>query len=283
MTDINDFFKMMAAATKAKEEADKLAEERAAQEFKKKEEAAAPFLNTLFKNVAEAKVEVEKQKEEEKQKAQPILSQLEQALKNPEQFKKATKQKKQEVLKVVKELEEKAAELEEKLADAETSVGIEERIEESKLEKKFLDMFKLLQDDLIALKRQVSNIPTGLGWGGGGSGEVNLRYLDDVDRNSIRDGRLLSYDDSIKKFKFVPPPVNSGGSGNINTIIQIITLNGYNVEVDKADYGITTILSKIVVDPNEDEISVVMKTMNGIIQISSNVLLDGHSLILTGI
>ena len=37
---------------------------------------------------------------------------------------------------------------------------------------------------------------------GPGSGEVNLRYLDDVDRNSIADHLYLRYDQGIKKFTF---------------------------------------------------------------------------------
>jgi hypothetical protein len=37
---------------------------------------------------------------------------------------------------------------------------------------------------------------------GPGSGEVNLRWLDDVYRPSISDGRFLRYNDTIKKFEF---------------------------------------------------------------------------------
>lgn len=37
----------------------------------------------------------------------------------------------------------------------------------------------------------------------GGGGEVNLRYLDDIDRTSIADGKVLSYDAATNKFKFI--------------------------------------------------------------------------------
>ena len=37
---------------------------------------------------------------------------------------------------------------------------------------------------------------------GPGSGEVNLRWLDDVYRPSISDGRYLRYNDTLKKFEF---------------------------------------------------------------------------------
>ena len=39
----------------------------------------------------------------------------------------------------------------------------------------------------------------------GGGGEVNLRYLDDIDRASIGNGRVLSYDATSNKFKFISP------------------------------------------------------------------------------
>jgi predicted nucleic acid-binding Zn-ribbon protein len=39
----------------------------------------------------------------------------------------------------------------------------------------------------------------------GGGGEVNLRYLDDIDRSSISDGKVLSYDAATNKFKFISP------------------------------------------------------------------------------
>ena len=46
-------------------------------------------------------------------------------------------------------------------------------------------------------------------WKATGSGEVNLRYLDDIDRDSIQDGFILSYNDITKKFTFVSPSAAS--------------------------------------------------------------------------
>ena len=40
---------------------------------------------------------------------------------------------------------------------------------------------------------------------GPGSGEVNLRYLDDIDRPSIVDGKFLKYNGTTKKFEFADP------------------------------------------------------------------------------
>lgn len=57
---------------------------------------------------------------------------------------------------------------------------------------------KGLQDKLKFLEQAVGRIAAT----GPGSGEVNLRWLDDVKRDTIVDGRWLKYDGSLKKFVF---------------------------------------------------------------------------------
>jgi len=47
----------------------------------------------------------------------------------------------------------------------------------------------------------------------GGGGEVNLRYLDDVNRASISDGLYLRYDAATKKFVFDTPAGGTGPGG----------------------------------------------------------------------
>jgi hypothetical protein len=59
----------------------------------------------------------------------------------------------------------------------------------------------------------------------GGGGEVNLRYLDDIDRSSIMQGRFLTYDNATKKFKFTEISEYIGGS-YISTYY-----NGANVSI----------------------------------------------------
>jgi hypothetical protein len=48
----------------------------------------------------------------------------------------------------------------------------------------------------------VENWITKISFAGPGGGEVNLRWLDDVYRPSIYDGRFLRYNDTLKKFEF---------------------------------------------------------------------------------
>jgi archaellum component FlaC len=66
---------------------------------------------------------------------------------------------------------------------------------------------------------------------GPGSGEVNLRWLDDVYRPSIMDGRYLRYNDTLKKFEFAE--VNPH---DIVYTTTLVTNNTYTVS--SADYYI---------------------------------------------
>lgn len=57
---------------------------------------------------------------------------------------------------------------------------------------------KAVQTKLKFLEQAIGKIAAT----GPGSGEVRLRYLDDVDRGSISDGRILKYDEILNKFVF---------------------------------------------------------------------------------
>jgi hypothetical protein len=62
----------------------------------------------------------------------------------------------------------------------------------------------------------------------GGGGEVNLRYLDDVNRSSIADGLYLRYDSATKKFVF-DDPVSSPNLLNVASDIIPSTTATYNL------------------------------------------------------
>ena len=66
--------------------------------------------------------------------------------------------------------------------------------------RKELDILKKTVTDLHRFASRVSQM--------GGGGEVNLRYLDDVDRSTIADGLYLSYNATTKKFQFTNPDHN---------------------------------------------------------------------------
>lgn len=68
---------------------------------------------------------------------------------------------------------------------------------------------------------------------GPGSGEVNLRYLDDVDRPTIYDMRFLRYNDAKKKFEFAE--VNPH---DIVYTTHLVTTSTYTVDSDDYYVGV---------------------------------------------
>jgi len=62
-----------------------------------------------------------------------------------------------------------------------------------------------------------------------GSGEVNLKFLDDVDFDSVSNpGGVMYYDSTLGKFKFAPNITISGDTLNIDTF----SLLGQTVEAN---------------------------------------------------
>jgi len=90
------------------------------------------------------------------------------------------------------------------------------------VEEKFQKFQDVLEKDLQQYKNRinasVSKAMATDAWKATGSGEVNLRYLDDVDRDSITDGYVLSYSDASKKFVFVEQA--AGGGGTVDTFAR---------------------------------------------------------------
>jgi hypothetical protein len=68
---------------------------------------------------------------------------------------------------------------------------------------------------------------------GPGSGEVNLRYLDDIVRSSIYDGRYLRYNATLKKFEFaeVNPHDIVYTTNNVTTSTYTVSSDDYYVGV----------------------------------------------------
>ena len=100
----------------------------------------------------------------------------------------------------------------------------------------------------------------------GGGGEVNLRYLDDIDRSSISDGKVLSYDAATKKFKFISPGAASslwseqGANIYRNSNVGINSANpqvALDVVGDARITGILTVGTEtITVDPTLNRITI---------------------------
>jgi hypothetical protein len=92
-----------------------------------------------------------------------------------------------------------------------------------------------------------------IGATGPGGGEVNLRWLDDVDRTNITDGQYLRYDGPTKKFTF-----DAGHHNNYYLAVQSSQTQTSNAtsatamtfNVIDANFGITITSNSIIVIPN---------------------------------
>ena len=72
---------------------------------------------------------------------------------------------------------------------------------------------EVLQKDVSDYKVRVNQtIVNGFGGGSSGGGEVNLRYLDDVDTTNLANGKVISYNSANDKFEFVTVEGVSGGN-----------------------------------------------------------------------
>ena len=90
-----------------------------------------------------------------------------------------------------------------------------------------VNQFKeVLQKDVTQYKAKVNTILSDRGGGSSGGGEVNLRYLDDVDTTSLTDGYVLAFNESIQKFEFVAQ--SGGGGGTVDTIARTRATNAWN-------------------------------------------------------
>ena len=80
-----------------------------------------------------------------------------------------------------------------------------------------------------------------------GGGEVNLRYLDDIDRSSIRQGHFLTYDNSTKKFMFSQI---AEGNVDLSHIDQNLTpgANGVYTLGSPTDYWANIYVDSVLLD-----------------------------------
>jgi len=110
------------------------------------------------------------------------------------------------------------------------------------VEEKFQKFIDNVQKDVGAFKTKVNAViikSGGQHGGSSGSGEVNLRHLDDVDRNSITDGYVLSYDNASQKFVFV---AQTGGGSTIDAFART-TANLAHTQANSAFSTANTALS----------------------------------------
>lgn len=91
--------------------------------------------------------------------------------------------------------------------------------------------FKTVNDKIKFLEQWIGKIQNA----GPGSGEVNLRYLDDIDRSTIVDGNYLTYNAETKKFEFrTVSAVSSFNPTDIRNVYAEVK-NADSVTIHKGD------------------------------------------------
>jgi hypothetical protein len=94
---------------------------------------------------------------------------------------------------------------------------------------------KAIQDRLSIFEKRLSDISMFPGQDAGG-GETRLRGLDDIDRDSIVDGYVLSYNATTKKFVFIPPTTSSSSFNPTDVkAIYAEVKNADSVTIHKGD------------------------------------------------
>jgi len=99
---------------------------------------------------------------------------------------------------------------------------------------------KDLEREIKYLREWVSRIAAT----GPGGGEVNLRYLDDIDRSSIATGKFLTYEPSTRLFTFEAVP--AGQTVNATTAV---TTGSYTISTQDYYVGVNTSTSVTISMP----------------------------------
>ena len=262
--ELSEFFSLIGQAKKEKEqEFDNL--------LKDANVDIDQLTTSVFTDFAEAKVELE----EKKQKEEVFIQQLDTIL---ETIDKPRDIKENTVIGVpedidISSLEEEEEEIvvEEEIQDDadEDTVAKAIRFIETQLEEELKEK-EPDEDNIATIKAEVKelrNILYKVLAHGPGSGEVRLLRLDDVDTDDLSDGKILEYDASSEKLKFVP----SSGISTTWTVDPIGISTTKNVGMGttaKSDYalwvegtaritGVLTIgQSTITLDPTTDKVTV---------------------------
>lgn len=121
-----------------------------------------------------------------------------------------------------------------------------EPVEPQTLQQKTIDYIKTepkqkiveatsVDKQIADLRSHISQLALGM-QGLGGGGEVNLRWLDDVNRSTIADGRWLKYDGATEKFVFddINPFEVVHNTTLVTTPTYEIVDNDYYIGVDYA-------------------------------------------------
>ena len=161
-----------------------------------------PDLSEFFALIAEEKqkaaVELSLKEEKKAEKSRKLKEEFLEIISAPSE--------KVEVVEEVVQVEELVEEVVEEIVEEVAAPTLQEKSvqyikSEASVEKPVINEAVVFQKQIDNLKSHINQLALGM-QGMGGGGEVNLRWLDDVDRASISDGRWLKYNGTTGKFEF---------------------------------------------------------------------------------
>ena len=85
-----------------------------------------------------------------------------------------------------------------------------------------------LKQTINEMSSHISNLGRGLGGYSGtssGGGEVNLKYLDDIDLTTLGDQKVLAWSSAANKFIFINMSTGGGGGGGDEQVDKEFTYN----------------------------------------------------------
>ena len=225
---LNSFFSLIKEEKKKKDE-------------QKKELIGEISFETMFQDMAVETARLKKElqeKEKEKEEARKKLVADAKIFENFLYSETKPKKKKKVVKEAVKE-EEPEEPVIEKVKE-ETTADHAIKILETINEKTGKEIIKenTTESEVAKLRKELDVLKQIVHTQGGG-GEVNLRYLDDIvgiaTNPSVYDGMVLSYDNSLNKFKFVQQAASIGSTTWTTTSVGLHTISSVGIATDTAN------------------------------------------------
>ena len=225
---LNSFFSLIKEEKKKKDE-------------QKKELIGEVSFETMFQDMAVETARLKKElqeKEKEKEEARKKLVADAKIFENFLYSETKPKKKKKVVKEAVKdeEPEEPVIEKVKEETTADHAIKILENINE-KTGKEIIKE-NTTESEVAKLRKELDVLKQIVHTQGGG-GEVNLKYLDDIvgiaTNPSVYDGMVLSYDDSLNKFKFVQQAASIGSTTWTTTSVGLHTISSVGIATDTAN------------------------------------------------
>lgn len=189
MTDLNELFKIVSEGKKQYEETDPTG-----QKIKRVKEHVKEDLSSLFSQLVSLKEDLEKELVVEEAKLEPPI--------------------------ITEEIPYQPVIHTPEVRAAQVDADVDKYLTDKSFQQPNPDLVSKNIDDIRNKIKFLEQAIGRVAAAGPGGGEINLRWLDDVDRSTINDGWYLRYSESKKKFEFAEVQASGGNGATGATGIQ---------------------------------------------------------------